>query len=81
MELLNTMDPQQALEYDIQIIVALMRRMGITEIEIKPEELLKPGELSSGVAIVMTPAGGMVATLIEGEVAEALMDARGQVRQ
>ena len=82
MELLNTMTPERAVELDIQIIVALMRRLGITEADLKPEELPSPTHLPAcGLAIVQVPGGGLIVTMLDMSVAEALIEGKGKVRQ
>lgn len=81
MEILHTMTPERAIELDVQIIVALMRRLGITEADLKPDELPSPEVLPAvGLAIITTPEGGLIVTMLDMTVAEALFEGKGKVR-
>ena len=61
------------------VIIALMQRLGLTEADIKTEELPQPGKPGAAIAITPTPEGGLVVVLIDGEVADAMIEGADKV--
>lgn len=72
---------EKTLELDISVIVALMRRLKLTEAYIRAEELPKPGQLADAITVVRDASGGITVVMLPGDVAEALIEAREHRQQ
>lgn len=63
------------------IIVALMRRLGITEADIKAHEIPKPGDPACGLTIIVDANGGLVVQILQPEIADAMVEAQEHRQQ